>query len=393
MEQMDHLRGAANGNIQNAPNVFQWAVVDGLVRNAVDFMAVSCPFLPSAPMNYKEWHAPAADIVYEGVRIGHSLPYDTFALVKPVSVRKKLIRYVEAWVDEMRSDDEKLVVLIYSVYSPFLKVLEWVKRRYPDVVTASIVTDLPDDMMAFYVNRTPLKRIQCALEARNIKKSYRYIDKFFLLSSPMTERIPEASGRNCVVEGIAVAGDFPQKQSAGARKILLYTGSLDEFSGVRALVNAFMETADKDYMLMICGDGMLRDYINESAAKDERIVYKGMVSREEAVRLQKDATALINPRRPDEGITKYSFPSKTMEYLISGTPMIGYRLKGIPEEYYGHYYVIDDQSENALTDTIDRVLSLPEAELAEKAAGAYEFIMKNKTSDKQVRKMIDFLAD
>ena len=31
---------------------------------------------------------------------------------------------------------------------------------------------------------------------------------------------------------------------------------------------------------------------------------------------------------------QYSFPSKTMEYLASGTPSIAYKLEGIPSEYY-----------------------------------------------------------
>ena len=68
--------------------------------------------------------------------------------------------------------------------------------------------------------------------------------------------------------------------------------------------------------------------------------------------LHKRATALINPRKPNSKITRFSFPSKNMEYLSSGTPMIGYKLDGIPSEYYDYFYTIDDSSEKSLRNTI-----------------------------------------
>ena len=38
----------------------------------------------------------------------------------------------------------------------------------------------------------------------------------------------------------------------------------------------------------------------------------------------------VNPRQNNEEFTKYSFPSKTMEYLASGVPVVAYKLDGIP---------------------------------------------------------------
>ena len=131
--------------------------------------------------------------------------------------------------------------------------------------------------------------------------------------------------------------------------------------------------------------------ITEAAEKDPRIIYKGMLPREEVLFLQQQSTVLINPRKPNGGITKYSFPSKTVEYLSSGTPMIGYKLEGIPEEYFNYYYTIDSLSEEDLVHTLDAVLSLPQDELDKKAHSAYKFIMENKTAEKQVKKIIDFI--
>ena len=142
---------------------------------------------------------------------------------------------------------------------------------------------------------------------------------------------------------------------------------------------------------MICGAGSLQDKITLATKEDKRITFLGLVPREDAVKLQRSATLLVNPRKPNNEITKYSFPSKTMEYLASGTPMLGYKLEGIPEEYYEHYYTIDELDINSLTERIEFVLSLPEGVLNIKAEKARDFILQNKTAKMQVRRLLEFI--
>ena len=122
------------------------------------------------------------------------------------------------------------------------------------------------------------------------------------------------------------------------------------------------------------------------------VIFKGFVSREEAVQLQHEATAVINPRKPTISLTKYSFPSKIMEYLSSGTPMIGYRLQGIPEEYYNYFYTVEGLSNDELAKTISEVLNKPQDELNEKAESAMIFIANNKTAQIQIKKVLIFLS-
>ena len=157
------------------------------------------------------------------------------------------------------------------------------------------------------------------------------------------------------------------------------------------LVDAFMLTTDSRFRLVLCGSGVLREYVEKAALSDKRIVYKGRVSHDEVVRLQRNSTMLINPRRPNGGITKYSFPSKTMEYMSSLTPMIGYHLEGIPEEYYQYMYTPKDLTQKSLAECINQTLSLPLSVLQEKADAAFKFVAENKNSVAQVQRMIDFL--
>ena len=57
--------------------------------------------------------------------------------------------------------------------------------------------------------------------------------------------------------------------------------------------------------------------------------------------------------------------------------MMGYKLEGIPNEYYDHYFTIDQLSEECLINTIQEVMNLPQDILNDKAEKAYNFVMEN----------------
>lgn len=380
----------ASFGLQNAPNVFQWAVIKGLIDNGVKLEVLTLPFLPSFPMRYACPYTPAGDVMLEGKGIGRMLSYCNLMGYKTVSMRQKLQRHVETLMQQYV--DEKIVVLTYTPYVPFIQAIVNVKKKFPNIILASIVTDLVDDMMSFKSNRNLLKRIQCGMERRQTKELYKYIDKFILLSEYMQEKIPESIGRSMVMEGIyAPSEDNYIIKKTSEIKTVLYTGTLEEFAGVADLMNAFLSLKEENYRLIVCGSGTCASFVKECARKDKRIIFKGLVDRAEVLRLQREATILINPRKPNGSITRYSFPSKTMEYLASGTPMLGYKLEGIPTEYYQYYYTIDDLSVEGLAEKIKEILSLSQTELMEKAELASSFILENKTAEKQMGRVLDFL--
>ena len=88
-----------------------------------------------------------------------------------------------------------------------------------------------------------------------------------------------------------------------------------------------------DVELWICGSGDAKDIIEDEAQKDSRIKYFGLVDSQTALKMQHQATILVNPRTSDGEYTKYSFPSKNMEYMVSGTPVLTTDLPGMPKEH------------------------------------------------------------
>ena len=395
-ESVDVLRKNCRGvvGIQNAPDAFQWSVIKGFCENNVDFEAISFPCLPVFPLRYKKTYSPYNNLNYLGKKVGDMYPYCTVIGLKPFSIKWRLRTQIENRLKK-RDEGENTVLLLYGISSFVTEAIIPLVKKYPKVTIAAIITDLIDDAFNYKTNNTFLKRIQIKREIKAQKESYKRIDKYILLTKAMEERIPEAVGKSIIVEGICdrVLDDtIPQKKDIGL-KTILYTGTLQKYVGIDDFVDAFTLTSNPNYRLVICGAGPSENYINEKASKDNRIIYKGVVPREEALKLQQEATVVVNPRKPTEEITRYSFPSKTIEYLSSGTPMIGYQLTGIPSEYYPYIYSPEGAKTTDMTMLIDKVLSTPSEELAEKALSAKRFIANNKSAEAQVAKILRFLEN
>jgi glycosyltransferase involved in cell wall biosynthesis len=132
----------------------------------------------------------------------------------------------------------------------------------------------------------------------------------------------------------------------------VYTGKLNACFGAKKLVDAFCMLPEPNYRLVLCGRGDCEEYIQEKAAADSRILYLGQVTADVAGEWTRRADVLVNPR-PNEGeYTKYSFPSKNIEYLLSGNPVVAYMLSGMSEDYRRFMHIVADDRVESLRDAI-----------------------------------------
>jgi glycosyltransferase involved in cell wall biosynthesis len=143
--------------------------------------------------------------------------------------------------------------------------------------------------------------------------------------------------------------------------------------------------------MWLCGPGDI-EMVNKYSSKDNRIIYKGCLTHKDVLNLQKQVRLLVNPRHSYDKFTLYSFPSKTMEYMASGTPTLMSRLKSLPKDYLDHLYLFEDESIEGMSKMIKHCLDKPDAELNDFGAAAAEFILSNKTPDIQAQKLFSFLS-
>ena len=174
-----------------------------------------------------------------------------------------------------------------------------------------------------------------------------------------------------------------------ARKTVLYTGTLEPDLGIQELLSAFEMTPEYD--LWICGQGSMNEAVRDAASHCANIRYFGFIPQQEALRLQTLATVLINPRSASGAFTRYSFPSKTLEYMRAGKPVLCYKLEGIPAEYDDYLCYIKQEGAQGIASATRELLSHSPQELANLGESARSFVLENKNPSMQCKKLVKLL--
>ena len=321
---------------------------------------------------------------YENGVCINSISYSTIKGYIYYSIFKNLYKELKR---NIRRDTEN-VFIVYSINIPALKaIIEFKERFSPNSKIILIVPDLLEHMA-----NTKLSRIKMKL-MHGVNDYFEKIDGYVLLTEFMKEKI-HTDKPFCVIEGIYNNNEDRKIYINNSdKKTIFYSGMLYVKYGVKNLIDAFTQIHDKNYRLQICGCGELEDYIKHIALTDNRIEFLGLIPREETLKLQSEADLLVNPRQPVEEFTKYSFPSKNIEYLVSGTPVLIYELDGIPKEYYNYCFHIDRKHIECyyLTKEIKRILSKPEEELRLMGDKARNYILNEKNCKKQVQKIVQLI--
>ncbi|WP_396128567.1 glycosyltransferase [Exiguobacterium mexicanum] len=258
-------------------------------------------------------------------------------------------------------------------------------------MTCLIVPDLPQ-FMNLSDNKNHLYNFLKNIEIKAIDSDKKYIDSYVLLTEQMKETLNITSPFT-VIEGISttIFDDIKELEKLREVKTILYTGLLSKKYGIVDLIEAFKEIMDENLELVICGEGEAKDYILEQSVIDSRIIYKGLLERRDVLTLQKSSTVLVNPRTNNDSYTKYSFPSKILEYMSSGTPVIAYKLDGMPDEYSEYLYTVDNYSRNGLKMKIEEVLNKPQEELSNMGMKARDFVLENKNKTVQTKKILEMI--
>lgn len=137
--------------------------------------------------------------------------------------------------------------------------------------------------------------------------------------------------------------------------VVAYTGALNQWGGVSRLVEAF-RGLDADAELWICGKGADRA-LEEAAAADRRIRLLGFVDERRLESVCRRATVFVNPRPSDRIENHANFPSKVLEYLSWGTPVVSTWTGGLSPEYRDVLVVVEDDTAAGLASAILGVLA------------------------------------
>lgn len=299
-------------------------------------------------------------------------------------------KFIASWLEGNSGEDTVIVV------DPLVAVAAFPVRSFAqkkDVLVVAVVTDLP--MFATRMKERRQSGLKALLERAYQRfsqdETLKY-DGYISLTQSIDDEVNPSHKPSIILEGISNAEDRTIEEFSD--DFVMYAGGIYEKYGVKTLVKAFEEgCAGLQTELLLFGEGTYVDELLEEAHHDTRIKYMGCVPAEEVVKFEKKARLLVNPRPSDETFSKYSFPSKTMEYLLSGAPVVSTRLPGIPVEYFDHMFAFDDETSSGMGSTLKSLLTLPADELKKKGADGHDFVMREKNNLVAGNKVSAFLAD
>ena len=252
-------------------------------------------------------------------------------------------------------------------------------RRRPCI---GIVTDLPEMLSG------------SGMSIRLSQFVIRHCTGYVFLTQAMNDRLNPDGKPYVILEGhadIAMGQVSPSLEEKHKPRVCLYAGGVSRDYGLAELVEGFRLANLPDTQLHIYGPGDYVPELEQIAQQDSRIVYGGMLLSSQVVQREREATLLVNPRPTGEEFVKYSFPSKTMEYMASGTPVLTTDLPGMPPEYHDYVYRIFREDAPGIAQALTQVLCHSDQELLEKGQAARDFVLREKNNVTQAKKILDLL--
>ena len=379
---IDELK-AMGSSIDFAAETFQTSLLQGLCEYYPQMQVITAPNISAYPRVKKlSFKKEEFSLPFSGMK--HL--FAGFLNIPGVKFLSKCVRIRRA-IKKMLDKGTDNTIIIYAVHSPFLLALCGIKKsKYKSCL---IVPDLPEFMSG---NTSRLYLLGKKVDGWLIRMGLKKIDSYVLFSPHMKERLPIGDKPYTHMEGIFnTEGVIDEHVEKEKYKTILYTGNISRRMGIPNLIEAFRLIPDPDYRLWIRGNGECKGMVLQAMKEDSRIVYFDPMPKSELFRLQKKATVLINPVFSSQTFTRYFFPSKTMEYLASGTPTIMAHLACLPQDYESHLFFFDDESVEGIKNKIIEVCEKPQAELDAFGKSAAEFILTEKNEKKQAAKIAELI--
>lgn len=323
--------------------------------------------------------------VWQGVKVQY-VPFLNFFKFKHLFIFFSTFYKVILWRLQNKKESRIVICDILNngiVWSTFLAC------KFTRQKMAVLVTDLPEMMIS---SRKKTKIVNILLLRVSMYVLHRF-DYYVILTEQMNAVVNPKNKPFLVMEGLVDENIIldNNKINKNQKKILLYAGGIFIKYGVKNLLDAFLFIQDSDVELHIYGSGDLEDKMGIYCSNDERIKYFGVVENKLVVSKLDEAMLLINPRPTTEEFTKYSFPSKNLEYMVSGTPLLTSKLPGMPIEYYEYVYLLEDETVEGIANKLKLILALPTSKLLGKGKEAKSFVLKHKTNRISATKIINLL--
>lgn len=359
-----------------AAQKFNRLLAKGFVMNNCKTVALSNPPITSLTYSEKVIRLKKAiedDLVFKYI------PFINSGRIKHICVLLYTFLYVLLW----GLTNRKQKAIVCDVLSASASIGALCASKIVRIKSAGIVTDLPWLVVA--EGQKPKGKPKFTFLS--------HFTHYVFLTEYMNEEVNNKKRPYIVMEGVCENEKHSDDTLVNKYKerTVMYAGTLMEKYGIKKLVDGFLLADIPNLKLVIYGDGPFATKLKEFNRFTTNVEYRGLAPTENVVRAERQAILLVNPRPTDEIYTKYSFPSKNMEYMASGTPLLTTKLPGIPVEYNDYVFYIEDETVEGFAKAITNVLNHSEKELSTKGKRAKDYVLNKKNSIVQSARILNLL--
>ena len=378
---IDKISADTGLNPGYAGQKFNRLIVEGLTKNGVDIKT-----LTSIPMSRRFskklfWNVP--DEVEDGIHYQY-IPFINIPYIHHICLFMYTFFYLLFW----GSINRKKKFILIDILNVSICIGAVFACKLTGLHCMGVATDMPG--------------LTVGASGANSKKKYKFsskiihwylhsFDSYVLLTQQMNSIINKNNKPYIVMEGLCDSNIQPNHVDScdTSIKSILYAGGLHERYGLKTLTDAFMSLPNVNYRLIIYGSGPFVKELKEDIKKDSRIEYRGVAPNDEVMKAEYAASVLVNPRPTKEDFTKYSFPSKNIEFMSTGRPLLTTKLPGMPVEYYPFVYLFESETLDGYKVTLKNVLEKGYDELEKKGKEAQQWVLENKNNVIQTKRMVE----
>ena len=382
----------SKGKVGFSNHNFELSIIYGLEQQAINLRVLTVPEVYSWPHNNKKIYTKSECYNDNNTPIKSAGFLNVF-IVNKINV---LLSAFLNLLKQYRQFEGEQVHVIANAPNVFLLLALKLSRKFTKkcIDVTVIIPDIPSMVSQIHERKGIKGKIVGWFDKYSIRLLGR-CERHVLLTEAMTEFFDKPI-RHIVMEGLIDERKYSAVQTEfnSDKRIILYTGSVHRQFGIMNLVDAFKEASlPDDVELWICGSGDCFADLKKISERNNRIKFLGLVDSNTAKDLQLKAALLANPRTSERSYTKYSFPSKTLEYMMTGKPVVMNHLPGIPDEYFKYVITPKDESIQQWAVTLSELMSEKYEESICKGIQGLEYVLNNKNAKKQMERVVDFITE
>ena len=184
-----------------------------------------------------------------------------------------------------------------------------------------------------------------------------------------------------------------EKSEKEKRPYFFFGGALMERYGVYQLIKKNKKLDNKDIDLYICGHHADKAKLKEEIGDANNIKYLGLLPVNKVLDMESQAIACINPRPFSEDLDRFSIPSKTLEYMSAGRPVISVKNTILMKKFPKEIIWSPSSSSDDLLDSMNKVLELTEIQREDMGEEAKNRVLELYSLDNLSDKFTSFLKN